>query len=149
MEYIAFIIVFILLIPLVLFLILKPVIRDRKTRNNIMNSDTFSQHYCFELNCSQQEAISQLSIPNVMDKPEYTFDINSLIIAFSHNNCVVDHQLYFYTIENKTYLKVSRVNTFLFDRGIIPFMVNSFFINKIGATPVDYNYFETIVNATH
>lgn len=109
-----------------------------------MNSDPSLQHYCFVLNCNQQEAIDQLSICNVKDTPECTLDINDLIITFSHIGVSIDYQLSFYTIENRTYLKVSRMK--LFHNGSnIPFMINSFFINKIGAIPVDYTYFESVV----
>ena len=141
MEDIVFIALFILTIPLILFVIFKPVIEDRKARNNVMNSDPLTQHYCFVLKCNQQEAIDQLSIPNVNDKPGYTFDIDSLIITFSHLGVSIKHQLSFYVVENKTYLKVSRVK-FMHSRSNIPLMINRFFIEKIGAVPVDYSYFE-------
>ena len=148
MESIVFIVLFILSIPIALFVILKPVINDRKVRNNVKNSDPLAQHYCFELKCNPQEAIRQLSIRNVMDEPQYTFDINSLVITFSHLNASIAHQLYFYTIENRTYLKVSRMN-FLVERSNIHFMINRFFINKIDAVPVDYNYFEYVVRSAN
>lgn len=146
MEYIVFITLFILAIPLALFVIFKPVIKDKTVRNNVMNSDPSIRHYCFVLNCNQQEAIRQLSIRNVKDAPECTFDINTLIITFSHVGVSIDYQLSFYTIENRTYLKASRIK--FFHNGNIPFMVNSFFINKIGAIPVDYTHFESVVSST-
>ena len=55
MEYIIFTILFIMAIPLLIFLILKPSMEDKKIRNNVTNSDPFTQHYCFILNCNQQE----------------------------------------------------------------------------------------------
>ena len=148
MEHIVFVVLFILAIPLVLFVILKPEIEDKKIRNNVTNSDPLAQHYCFELKCDQQEAIRQLSIRNVKDTPEYTFDINSLIITFSHLGVSIDHQLFFYTIENKTYLKVSRMR-FLHNKSNIPLMINRFFINKIDAVPVDYTYFQSVICSTN
>lgn len=144
MEYNVFITLFILAIPLALFVIFKPIIKDKTVRNNVMNSDPSMRHYCFVLNCNQQEAIGQLSIRNVKDTPECTLDINALIITFSHIGVSIDYQLSFYTIENRTYLKVSRIKRF-HNRSNIPFMINSFFINKIGAIPVDYTYFESVV----
>lgn len=148
MEHVVFIALFILAIPLALFVIFKPVIKDKTVRNNVMNSDPLTRHYCFVLNCNQQEAISQLSIRNVKDTPEYTFDINALIITFSHIGVSIDHQLCFYTIENRTYLKVSRMR-FLPNKSNIPHMINSFFINKIGAIPVDCTYFKSVVCSTN
>ena len=148
MNPIIFIVLFILAIPIVLFVILKPVINDKKVRNNVVNSDPLRQHYCFALNCNQQEAIRQLSIRNIKDIPEYTFDTDSLIITFSHLGASIDHQLCFYTFENRTYLKVSRIK-FLHERSNIPLMINSFFVTKIGAIPADYTYFESVVCSTN
>ena len=148
MEHIVFLVLFILAIPLVLFVILKPVVEDKKIRNNVTNSDPLTQHYCFELKCNQQKAIRQLSIRNVNDTPKYTFDINSLIITFSHLGASIDYQLFFYTIGKRTYLKVSRMK-FLHSKSNIPLMINRFFINKIDAIPVDYTYFESVVCSTN
>lgn len=140
MEYIVFIALFILAIPLVLFLIFHPVMADKKVRNNVTNSDPLTQHYCFVLNCDQTEAINKLSTRNVNDTLEYAFDTNRLIIVFSHSGASIEHQLSFYVVENKTYLKVSRVK-FMHSGSNIPLMVNRFFAEKIGAVPVAYSYF--------
>ncbi len=146
MEYIVFIALFILAIPLALFLILKPVMADKKVRNNVMNSDPLMQHYCFVLNCNQSEAIEQLANRNAKDTLEYTFDADCLTIFFSHLGASIEHQLSFYVVENRTYLKVSRVK-FMHSRSNIPLMINRFFIEKIGAVPVNYAYFESSVCA--
>ncbi len=140
MEYIIFIALFILAIPLALFLIFKPVIEDKKVRNNVMNSDPLTQHYCFVLDCNQTEALDKLSIHNVNDILEYTLDTNRLLIVFSHLGASIEHKLFFYVVENKTYLKVSRVK-FMHSRSNIPLMINRFFVEKIDAVPVDYSYF--------
>lgn len=144
MEYIVFIVLFILAIPLALFMIFKPVMEDRKVRNGVKNSDPLTQHYCFVLPCDQSEAINQLSIHNVKDSLEYTFDADCLTIIFSHLGASIEYQLSFYTVESKTYLKVSRAK-FLHSRSNIPLMINRFFIDKIEATPVEYAYFESAI----
>ena len=140
MENIVFIALFVLAIPLALFLIFKPVKADKKIQNNVINSDPLMQHYCFVLDCDRTEALEILSAHNVNDTIEYTFDINRLIIVFSHLGASIEHQISFYVVENKTYLKVSRVK-FMHNKSNIPLMVNRFFIEKIGAVPVDYSYF--------
>ena len=95
MEYILFIVLFILAIPLALYLIFKPVMEDRKVRNGVINSDPLTQHYCFVLACDQPEAINQLSIHNVKDNLEYTFDADGLTIIFSYLGASIEHQLSF------------------------------------------------------
>lgn len=144
MEYIVFIALPILSIPLALFLIFKPVMEDKKVRNNVTNSDPLTQHYCFVLDCDQSKAINQLSIHNARDTLKYTLDTDCLTIVFSRLGESIDHQLSFYVVENKTYLKVSRIK-FMHSRSNIPLMINRFFIEKIGALPVDYTYFESTI----
>ena len=144
MEYIIFIVLFLCAIPLVVFMILKPIIADQKARNNIRNSDLSMQHYCFALDCNQTEALDKLSIRNVYDCLECALDRDHLSIVFSHLGESIEYQLAFRTVENKTYLRVSRV-TFMHGRSNIPWMINRFFVEKIGAVPVDYNYFESFV----
>ena len=140
MEYVVFIALFVLAVPFALFLIFKPVMEDRKVRNNVTNTDSLTQHYCFVLDCDQIKALDKLSTHNVNDTLEYTLDTNRLVIVFSHLGASIEHQLFFYVVENKTYLKVSRVK-FMHSRSNIPLMINRFFIEKIGAVPVDYSYF--------
>lgn len=58
MEYI-FIACFVLAIPVALYFIFKPVIEDRKVRNNITNSDPFMKHYWFALDCDEAAETAQ------------------------------------------------------------------------------------------
>ncbi len=144
MEQVFFIVLFILTIPLAVFLIFKPVMADKKVRNNVTNSDSRTRHYCFALHCNQTEMLEKLSIPNIYDALKYTLDKENLTIVFEEFGTSIEHKLTFYVVENKTYLKVSRVGS---SRGKsnIPLMINRFFIEKIGAVPVDYSYFEATI----
>ena len=146
MEYFIFTVLFILVVFLASFMIFKPVIDDKKSRNNVKNSDLFMQDYCFTLTCNQLEAINQLSIRNDYDTLEYKFDADRLTIVFSHLGVSIEHQLSFYAVEDKIYLKVSRVK-FMHGKSNVPFMINKFFVKKIGAIPVDYSYFESTVDS--
>ena len=141
MEAIIFGIIFIIVIIIALFVIFKPVIKDKKARKNVKNFDFFTQHYSFLLNCSQNEAIQRLSTKNTNDILEYSFDNKMLTICFSPLKANIEYQLSFYCIKNTTYLRVSRVK-FLYERSNIPYMINSFFIEKIDAKPIDYTTFE-------
>lgn len=144
MEIIVFIVLLMLFISLILFVIFKLLSDDKKIRNNVTNTDSLMRHYCFALTINQPDTVSQLSIHNVKDTLEYTFDVNHLTIVFLHLGASIEHHLSFYVFENKTYLKVSRVK-FIHERSNIPLMINKFFVEKIGAVPVDYSYFESII----
>ncbi|MBE7064345.1 MAG: hypothetical protein E7384_00800 [Ruminococcaceae bacterium] len=147
MDFLLLITLFIIIAtPIALFAIFKPTIDDAKIRNNISNSDIFMQHYCFLLERNQSDTIDQLKHDkkNNTNTLKYTFDANSLIITFYGLNASIKHQLTFYDIDNKTYLKVSRIH-FTHQRSTIPLLINRFFIKEIGATPIDYNSFESMV----
>ena len=147
MGYIVSILLFIIAIPLVLFLIFKPVMADKKARNNVNNSDLSRQHYCFVLDCTQAEALDKLSVRNVGDFLEYDLSKDGITLVFSHLGAEIEHQLSFYVVDNKTYLKVSRVKR-ISTQSNIPLMVNRFFVEKLGAVPVDYSQFEASVGTS-
>lgn len=147
MEFIVFGIIFIVIAVVALFIIFKPVIENKKIQNGVINSDTFTQNYSFELNCTQQEAIQQLSTHNVNDTLDYSFDSDSLSITFTRFSATIEHRLAFYIVGNTTYLKVSRVNL-LHGKSNIPLMINRFFVEKISAKPIDYSVFECQITSS-
>jgi len=148
MEPIVFIVLFAVCVPIVFLIIFVPVIKDKKARNGVMNYDTFSKNYSYLLNCSQENATDLLSKKSEKDILNYLFDQNALIIQFEHSGVTVDYQLSFYTIDNKTFMRATKMDL-IHDKTNIPFMVNTFFINKIGAEPVDYQLFEKSENTAH
>ena len=143
MKYIVFAILVIVFVLLVLCFIFYPVYNDKKARNNVMNFDTFSKNFSFVLDCSKEKAIELLLQKSVADTLNYSFDQNSMIIQFEHLNAIIEYQLMFYTFENRTFLKVTRIQM-IHDKSNIPFIINRFFIEKCGAEPVDYQYFRSL-----
>lgn len=130
---------------LTLYIILKPYFIDKKTRNNIINFDSFMNNYIFVVNENIQNIIERLSIHNVYDKLEYTFDTEDLTICFKHLTVKLQYQLQFISTTNScTYLLVSKVYL-VHGKSNIPFMINDFFINKLNAQPLDYITFERTV----
>ena len=49
MKFIIFAIVFVVLFPIVLFFILKPMLRDRKISSGIRNQDASLRNYLFKI----------------------------------------------------------------------------------------------------
>lgn len=145
---ILFCILFIALVPITLYLIFKPIMEDRNLRNNVNNSDAFSRHYCYALNCTQQEAIKQLSLRNIHDALDCSLDENANTVKLMHLNASIEYQLLFYTVENRTYLKVRRAHL-LHERSNIPYLVNRFFIEKLDAQPMDHAAFEALINTVN
>lgn len=145
MNPIVFIVLFAVCVPLVLLLVFIPVIKDNKARNGVTNFDTFSRNYSYLLICSQENVVDMLSQKSDGDIMQYSFDLNSMIIRFEQLNATFDYQLSFHSIDNKTFLKVTQIHL-IHDKSNIPLMLNRFFIKKIGAEPVDYQYSEGLVS---
>jgi len=148
MNPIVFVILFAVCVPLVLLLIFMPVIKDKKVRNGVVNTDTFSRNYTYVLSRSKEIVIGLLSQKSDGDIIDYSFDQSTMIIRFRNLIATIDYQLSFYSIDNKTFLKVSQIQL-VYDKSNIPYMINRFFIEKIGAEPVDYHYFERLISSVH
>ena len=144
MGNIVLVVSIIIVMPLMVFFIVKSLIAGIKAQNHVKNTDSLTQEYCFVLNCSQTDALDKLSIHNAYDCLEYRVDKDCLTIVFSHLSTSIEHKLSFYVVNHNTYLKVSRVK-FVHSRSEIPLMINRFFIEKIGAVPVDYSLFQSYV----
>ncbi|MBQ8397880.1 MAG: hypothetical protein IJX53_06765 [Clostridia bacterium] len=79
----------------------------------------------------------------MQDILEYTFDPKSFTITFIQNYAKLEYRLSFAEKDSTTYLRVSRVQP-IGDRSTIPYFVNTFWTNKIGAIPVDYTLFKSL-----
>ena len=119
----------------VLWVVIKPAVKNRAVRGGVVNTDRFSRHYCFRLPCNEREAVERLSVPNVKDAMRYSFDGESLCITFTHMNAVIPYALRFCVVGDTTYLKVSRVKL-LHDKSNIAYLINRFFFEKLDAEPV-------------
>ena len=143
-RFVLFCCLFVIAVPVVLTLILKPVTADKKARKNVRNCDSLMQRHCFRLKSGREETLEQLSVRNISDALKYSIDTGSLTICFTHMNASVAYRLSFYTVDSTTYMMVSRIN-FLSGKSNIPYLVNRFFIEKIEAEPIDYSAFKKII----
>lgn len=157
-DFLSVFIPFICLAAIVLYLSLKPAFDDKKARKGVPNSDTFMNNYVYLLHTDIQEAIAKLFVPNAKDPLLYSFDHQSLTITFTEFitttftefNASIKYNLTFYTIDHTTYLKVSLASFFYSRWTIIPYKINSFFIQKLDAVPVVYSHFEKLLkNSPH
>lgn len=129
-----------------LYIILKPYFIDKNIRNNIDNFDTFMMNYVFIVNDSKHNIIKKLSIHNIYDKPNYTYDVENQIICFNYLTADIKYKLEFISADSThIYLLVSQIYI-LHSKSNIPYMINTFFTNKINAQPFDYSTFERLVN---
>ena len=144
MEFIIFAIVFVALIPIVLFFILKPMFREHKISNGIRNQDTFSQEYLFKVNYTKNEFLQKLNIPNIYDVLEFTFDNNTMTITFSKYNAKIPYTVTIKESENGCYIRLTK-KVFIGDRSNIPYQINEFMIKKFDAELLPYEEYKNII----
>ena len=81
-----FVIIFVVMIPIALYLILKPMFKHNKLLNGIVNYDTFMRKYVFSVALDKEEFYSRLKMPNVQDVLEYTLSDDCTVITFKMYN---------------------------------------------------------------
>ena len=144
MEFIIFAIVFVAFVPVVLFLILKPMFREKKISNNVRNQDTFSQEYLFKVNYTKNEFLQKLNIPNIYDVLEFTFDNNTMTITFSKYNARIPYTVFVKEFDGGCYIKFKK-NALISARSNIPYQINEFMIKKFNAELLPYEQYKNIV----
>ena len=144
MEFIIFAIVFVALISIVLFFVLKPMFRERKISNGIRNQDALYANYLFKTNYSKQEFLNLIVISNVTDLMDYTFDNNTMIITFSKYNAKIPYLVTIKEIENGCYIRLTK-KVFIGDRSNIPYYINEFMIKKFDAEILPYEEYKNII----
>lgn len=143
-EFIFFAIVFVALIPVVLFFILKPMFKERKISSGIRNQDTFSQDYLFKIKHTKQDFLNQIEIPNITDAMEYTFDNNTMTITFTKHSARIPYTVIVKELENGCYIRLTK-NVLIVDRSNIPCYINEFMIKKFDAELLPYEEYKNIV----
>ena len=144
MEFIFFALVMVILIPVVLYFILAPMLREEKISNNVRNQDTFSQEYLFKVNYTKNEFLQKLNIPNIYDVLEFTFDNNTMTITFSKYNAKIPYTVTIKESENGCYIRLTK-KVFIGDRSNIPFQINEFMIKKFDAELLPYKEYKNII----
>ncbi len=143
-EFIFFAIVFVALIPVALYVILKPMLKEQKVSSGIRNQDTFWQNYLFKIKLSKQDFLNQIEIPNITDTMEYTFDNSTMTITFTKHSAHIPYTIIVKELENGCYIRLTK-NVFIGDRSNIPYYINEFMIKKFDAELLPYEEYKNIV----
>ena len=149
-EIIGIIVFAFIIVPLILLFILLPMRKDEKAKKGVSNSDAFYKNFSFALKCTQQEATEKLAVKEKSDALNYDYYPLSNKMLIRDVKVTFEYGLTFYTVEGETYLKVSYAKMQKLTIGFhtnIQYKINTFFINKLGAVPIDYKYFQSITGS--
>ena len=144
MEFLWFLLAFVILSSLTLFSVLAPVFKERKTTNGVYNKDPFSKHYLFRVSYGKQEFIRLMYSQNGADVLSYIFDENTMVITFFQYNANIPYAILLKEFDGGCYIKLSQ-SVLLYSRCNIPLLVNEVMIKKFRAEPLPYEEYIDIV----
>ena len=133
-----FIVVFVVMIPIALYLILKPMFKHNKLLNGIVNYDTFMRKYVFSVALDKEEFYSQLKMPNVQDVLEYTLSNDDTVITFMLYNGKYPYKINVDAFNVSIILRVEQLSL----NSKPAFYINEFFIKKFNAKPLDFEKYK-------
>ena len=133
-----FVIIFALMIPLVLFFILKPMLKHNKLLNGIVNYDTFMKKYVFSITLKKEDFYAQLKMPNVQDILEYTLSDDYTVITFKLYNGTYPYKIDVESFDKSIVLRVEQLSA----NSKPAFYINEFFIKKFSAKPLDFEKYK-------
>lgn len=134
-----FVIPFFLCIPLVLFVILRPIAAEQKELGGVRNFDADRKRYLFALPVGASEAEQWLKTENVLDEPRTRYENGQLILT--HMRVEMRFAVSFLTDGTQTFLWLTRLTM---SKGNIPFLLTPLFRQKLGAEPADIRLLDTL-----
>ena len=133
-KYIYVFLFIVILIPIALYVIFKPMIRQNKLLNGVINYDTFKRKFVFSIELSKEEFYSQLKIHNVKDCLDYCLNEDYSTISFIKHSGKYQYKMF---IEEDNGVIVLRLEQIAIASKAVYF-INEFFIKKFNATPLEY-----------
>ncbi len=132
--YIFVIMFFVVVIPIALYIIFKPVFRQNKLLNGIVNYDTFMRKFVFRIEITKEEFYSQLKIRNINDVLEYSLNEDCSVITFTMYNMKYPYKIIVDDFNESIILRVEQIQI----TSKPAFRINEFFIKKFNATPLEF-----------
>ena len=91
--YIFVIMFVVVVIPIALYIIFKPMFRQNKLLNGIVNYDTFMRKFVFRIEITKEEFYSQLKIRNINDVLEYSLNEDCSVITLTMYNMKYSYKI--------------------------------------------------------
>ena len=132
--YIFVIIFFLVVIPIALYNIFKPMFRQNKLLNGVVNYDTFMRKFVFRIELTKEEFYSQIKIRNINDVLEYSLNEDCSVITFTMYNMKYSYRIIVNDFNESIILRVEQIQI----TSKQAFRINEFFIKKFNATPLEF-----------
>lgn len=129
---------FFVVIPITLFLILRPMQKHNKCLNSIVNYDVFMRKYVFRVGLNNDEFLAKLKIPNVNDVLSYTLSDDCTVITFKRHNVYCAYIINVDASNESIVLRVEQLSVC----SRFSYLINEFFICKFNAEPLDFDKYK-------
>ena len=135
----AFLIVFIIIvIPVALYLIFKPLYRNKQTLNGVENYDAFMRKYVFRVEMTEEEFYGRLKTKNINDTLEYCLNDDCSVVTFTRYGSKYPYKILTEEADESIILRIQQI-PIITDRSNVPYLINEFFIKKFDAKPMEYS----------
>ncbi len=132
--YIFVIMFVVVVIPIALYVIFKPMFRQNKLLNGIVNYDTFMRKFVFRIEITKEEFYSQLKIRNINDVLEYSLNEDCSVIILTMYNMKYSYKIIVDDFNEPIILRVEQIQI----TSKPAFRINEFFIKKFNASPLQF-----------
>ena len=132
--YIFVIMFVVVVISIALYIIFKPMFRQNKLLNGIVNYDTFMRKFVFRIEITKEEFYSQLKIRNINDVLEYSLNEDCSVITFTMYNMKYSYKIIVDDFNESIILRVEQIQI----TSKPAFRINEFFIKKFNVTPLEF-----------
>ena len=132
--YIFVIMFVVVVIPIALYIIFKPMFRQNKLLNGIVNYDTFMKKFVFRIEITKEEFYSQLKIRNINDVLEYSLNEDCSVITFTLYNMKYSYKIIVEDFNESIILRLEQIQV----TSKPAFRINEFFIKKFNAKPLEF-----------
>ena len=132
--YIFVIMFVVVVIPIALYIIFKPMFRQNKLLNGIVNYDTFMRKFVFRIEITKEVFYSQLKIRNINDVLEYSLNEDCSVITFTLYNMKYSYKIIVEDFNESIILRLEQIQV----TSKPAFRINEFFIKKFNAKPLEF-----------
>ena len=136
--YIFVIVFFVVVIPVALYLVLKPMVKCNKLLNGVVNYDAFMRRFIFRVEITKETFYAQLKTPNINDSLKYFLSDDCSIITFTRYNAKFPYEMFTEEVDESTVLRIEQIPKIM-GKGNVPYLINEFFIKKFNAKPLEYS----------
>ena len=121
-----------------LYIIFRPMYKNREITNGILNFDGSMRKFVFRIDLSKDEFFSKLKSRNACDTMEYSLNADLTGITFKELGSRLEYGIEIIPCDGYLILRVKQISL-LYGKTNIPYHVNEFWICKFNAKPIDYS----------